>query len=474
MENDMSYRATISRRGEIVRRSIGLDYRDFEISPIAFDYEKMMNSLPYSLLDIQKIQSEVGVGNTPLIELKNITKLVRTVAPLGQGGRIFIKDERANPVGSFKDRRASVSCYQAAQLGYKGVVCSSSGNYGAAVASQAARRGIKAIIIQEVYDSRKVGQPEILEKTRLCEAFGAEVWQCSVGPELFYTLLRTLEETGFYSASLNIPASVRGIETLGYELAQQVMEREGKFPDMVAVTHAGGGNVTGTARGLQKAGSNQTEVVGTSVDLKGLHMASDHDFNRKSFTTGHTGFGIPRMTRPDSSDVPRNANRAQRYLDRYVLVNQGEAFFATEILAKLEGLDRGPAGNISLAAALSLAQELGKDQILVVQETEYTGAGKLPSSQLTLAQDQGIEVRLGDPKDNVPGRAIVIPEHVGQVQVQEVDMADIRRSHIKFVMGKVGDYRPTKEDVTFFTEELKTSADYVHEVLNSLNIEAAS
>ena len=470
----MSYRATISRRGEIVRRSIGLDYRDFEISPIAFDYEKMMNSLPYSLLDIQKIQSEVGVGNTPLIELKNITKLVRTVAPLGQGGRIFIKDERANPAGSFKDRRASVSCYQAAQLGYKGVVCSSSGNYGAAVASQAARHGIKAIIIQEVYDSRKVGQPEILEKTRLCEAFGAEVWQCSVGPELFYTLLRTLEETGFYSASLNIPASVRGIETLGYELAQQVMEREGKFPDMVVVTHAGGGNVTGTARGLQKAGSNQTEVVGTSVDLKGLHMASDHDFNRKSFTTGHTGFGIPRMTRPDSSDVPRNANRAQRYLDRYVLVNQGEAFFATEILAKLEGLDRGPAGNISLAAVLSLAQELGKDQILVVQETEYTGAGKLPSSQLTFAQDQGIEVRLGDPKDNVPGRAIVIPEHVGQVQVQEVDMADIRRSHIKFVMGKVGDYRPTKEDVIFFTEELKTSADYVHEVLNSLNIEAAS
>ena len=474
MERDLSYSAVIARRGEIVRASTGLDYRDFEISPISFNYEKLMNSLPYSLFDIQKIQTEVGVGNTPLIELKNITRLVRSVAPSGKGGRIFVKDERANPAGSFKDRRASVSCYQAAQLGYKGVVCSSSGNYGAAVASQAARRGIKAIIIQEVFDSRKLGQPEILEKTRLCEAFSAEVWQCTVGPELFYMLLRTLEETGFFSASLNIPASVKGIETLGYELAQQVKQREGKFPDMVVVTHAGGGNVTGTARGLQQAGSHQTQVVAASVDLKGLHMASDYDFNRKSFTTGHSGFGIPRLTRPDSNEVPRNANRAVRYLDRYVLTSQGEAFFATEILAKLEGLDRGPAGNTSLAAALSLAQELDKDQILVVQETEYTGAGKLPSSQLALAQDQGIEIRLGDPKANVPGRVIVIPENIGQVGIQEVDMDDIRRSHVKFVIKKAGDYRPIKLDVDFLAEELKTSSESIGKILQSLGVETVS
>ena len=38
-------------------------------------------------------------------------------------------------------------------------------------------------------------------------------------------------------------------------------------------------------------------------------MASDDDFNRKSFTTGHTGFGIPFMTWPDRSDVPRSAAR---------------------------------------------------------------------------------------------------------------------------------------------------------------------
>ncbi len=41
----------------------------------------------------------------------------------------------------------------------------------------------------------------------------------------------------------------------------------------------------------------------------------------------------------------------------------------TEALSVLEGIERGPAGNTSLAAAFSLAQELKEDQIIVVQET---------------------------------------------------------------------------------------------------------
>lgn len=74
------------------------------------------------------------------------------------------------------------------------------------------------------------------------------------------------------------------------------LEKSIKDPDIVVCTNAGGGNLTGTARGLIKAGSINTKVVGASVDLKGLHMASDNQFNKKSFTTGHTGFGIPYCT----------------------------------------------------------------------------------------------------------------------------------------------------------------------------------
>jgi len=471
---DMSYSGIMARKKEILRRTTGIDYEKFETSPIAFDYEGLMNSCEYSLEDAQRVLEETGVGKTPLVELKNITKLVRSTSPPGKGGRIFIKDEAANPSGSFKDRRTALSVYHAKKLGYKGVVTASSGNYGAAVASQAAKRGLKTIILQEVYDSRKVGQPEILEKTRACEAYGAEVWQLTVGPELFYIMLRVLEETGFFSASLYIPTGITGIETLGYELAQQTFEREGRFPDMVAVTHAGGGNVTGTARGLKKAGSHDTVVVGVSVDLRGLHMASDLDFNRKSFTTGHTGFGIPFLTWPDRTDVPRNCARGLRYLDRYVLISQGEVFYTTELLAKLEGMERGPAGNTSLAGAISLARELDRDQILVVQETEYTAAGKLPSSQLTFAKANGIELRRGNPKENVPGKTIVIPESVDQIEVEEFDIEKIRYSYIEHVMKMTDGHVPIQEDIVFLAEDSKSSFDFVRETMKSLNVKAAS
>jgi len=474
MRNDTSYHSVMSRKNETLKASIGIDYQQFELSPIAFDYEGLMNSYGYSLPDIQRIQMETGVGNTPLVELKNITELVRSVSALGKGGRIFVKDERACPSGSFKDRRASLSVYHAARLGYKGVVAATSGNYGAAVASQAAKYGLKAIILQEVYDSHKVGQPEILEKTRTCEAYGAEVWQLTVGPELFYIMLLILEETGFFSASLYIPTGVLGIETLGYELAQQVKEQEGRSPDMVVIAHAGGGNVTGTARGLQKAGVHETAVVGVSVDLRGLHMASDYDFNRKSFTTAHSGFGFPFLTWPDRTDVPRNTARALRYLDRYVLVSQGEVFYATELLAKLEGMERGPAGNTSLAAAIPLAKELDRDQILVVQETEYTAAGKLPSSQLTFAEENGIEVRRGHPKGNIPGKVIVIPERIEQMRIEEVSLNGIRESYLKNAIEAAKGYKPAEQDILFLAEDSKSSAEFVRKTLNSFVITAST
>jgi hypothetical protein len=282
-------------------------------------------------------------------------------------------------------------------------------------------------------------------------------------------MLRVLEETGFFSASLYVPTSILGIETLGYELAQQALQQEGRFPDMVVITHAGGGNISGTARGLKKAGCHHTAVVGVSVDLRGLHMASDFDFNRKSFTTGHTGFGIPFLTLPDRTDVPRNCARGLRYLDRYVLISQGEVFYTTELLAKLEGMERGPAGNTSLAGAIALAREMDREQILVVQETEYTSAGKLPSSQLTFAKENGIEVSRGNPKENIPGKTIVIPESAGQVEVEDFDIAKIRYSYIDNALKKAKGYTPTEEDIQFLAEDSKSAIPYVRETIRALN-----
>lgn len=467
---DNSYDAVMARRQEIMDKALGVNYGDFESGSIAFDFEKMMRETGYTLEEIQEIQKATGVGNTPLYELRNITKLARKYAPKGKGARIFIKDEASNPSGSFKARRAATAVYHAKKLGYKGVIAATSGNYGAAVASQAAMQGLKCIVVQECYDSRGIGQPEIIEKARACEAYGAEVVQLSVGPELFYSFLLLLEETGYFNASLYTPFGIAGVETLGYELAMEFREREGKDPDAVVVTNAGGGNLTGTARGLIKAGAD-SEIIAASVDLSGLHMASDGQFNKKSFTTGHTGFGIPFTTWPDRSDVPRSAARPLRYIDRYVTMNQGSVFYMTELLAQIEGLERGPAGNTSLVAAFKIAQEMDEDQIIVVQETEYTGAGKHILPQLTFAKENGIEIVIGDPREEIPGKNIILPVDPSKLAITDLDTDKTKKSFIKNSIKHSGVKKATQEDIDFLVAETKSNEEFVKEALKELDVE---
>jgi len=464
-----TYQALMDRRGEIMRRAAGIDYRQYEQpGGIAFDYEGLVTSPPYTLDDVRRIQASHKVGDTPLWELPRLSELVRRTAPAGRGARIFVKDEAGNAAGSFKARRASVCLAQAAEEGFEGVIAATSGNYGAAVASQAAIYGLKALILQEVFDSQGRGQPEVLEKTRACEAYGAEVWQLTVGPELFYLQLLLLEETGYFNASLYTPYATLGIETLGHEIAIECRERLGRAPAAAVITHSGGGNVTGTARGLRRGGATETAVIGASVDLTGLHMASDKDFNRKSFTTGHTGFGFPFSVDPDRVDVPRNAARGLRYLDRYVTVTQGEVFFATQVLADLEGLERGPAGNTSLAAAMVLAREYGVDEIVVVQETEYTGAGKHPTAQLTLAREMGVEVTIGGRELDRPGERIAIPSGVDEMGITEVDLGLLRRSYLRRIAARAGHRLLESHEVAYLADDLHTSGEWVEEAWGSL------
>jgi threonine synthase len=70
----------------------------------------------------------LGEGGTPLFRLD---------APC-LPGLILLKDERANPTGSFKDRLASATVSRARHLGADTVVVASTGNAGLAVAAYAA------------------------------------------------------------------------------------------------------------------------------------------------------------------------------------------------------------------------------------------------------------------------------------------------------------------------------------------------
>lgn len=275
-------------------------------------------------------------------------------------------------------------------------------------------------------------------------------------------LLAVLDETGYFSASLYAPYSVLGVESLGVEIAHQCRRQYGRDPDVVVVSHAGGGNVTGTARGLQRADAYTTDVVAASVNLAGLHMASDHDFNLKSFTTSHTGFAMPFLDQPDRVDVPRNSCRPLRYLDRMVTVEQGEVFYATELLAQFDGLERGPAGNTALAAAIPIARELPNDAIVVVQESEYTGAGKSHIAQMAFARANGIEVSVGDPGQTVPGTSIILPATPDQMKVTEIDLAAIKKKYVRRHGSKSN---ISNADIKFLGDELRMNSEEIAQIL---------
>jgi len=139
MNGDNGYAAVMAQRDEIMKTSLGIDYARYATGKLAFDYEGLLADTGYTIDDVRMVQRRTAVGDTPLLELNNLTALARALAQPGKGARLLLKDEAANPSGSFKDRRASLAVHEAKKRGYPGVAAATSGNYGAAVASQAAK-----------------------------------------------------------------------------------------------------------------------------------------------------------------------------------------------------------------------------------------------------------------------------------------------------------------------------------------------
>ena len=136
----------------------------------------------------------------------------------------------------------------------------------------------------------------------------------------------------------------------------------------------------------------------------------------------------------------------------------------------MEGYERGPAGNTALAAAFAVAQEMDEDQILVVNETEYTGAGKHPMPQLTFAKQNGVEVVFGDPDDDVPGKSIVFPKDPSLCKAREVDITRFKKSYVKNC-GKFKNLEAASaEDIKFIMEEIREDRDFVVNELKNVGI----
>lgn len=156
----------------------------------------------------------LGAGATPVVSLPAVAEWA------GIDGEVYLKDESRNPTWSQKDRLARVEVSAAVREGAPGVVASSSGNHGAAVAAHAARAGLDAVVltspetagaVQEFigsYGAAVVGVPDYDLRRRAVDRIADE-------HGYHPTTTRTADHTGH-------PFGPEGYKTIAYELYQQV------------------------------------------------------------------------------------------------------------------------------------------------------------------------------------------------------------------------------------------------------------
>ena len=178
---------------------------------------------------------DLGTGFTPLVRAD------RLAAELGLG-ELWVKNDTANPTGSFKDRVVSVALTKARQLGFKVAACASTGNLANSVAAHAARAGMVSVVFI----------PEDLETAKIVTTavYGGHV----IAVRGTYDDVNRLcaELASEYPTWAFVNVNIRtyyaeGSKTLAFEVAEQL---GWEAPDHVVVPIASGSQLTKIRKGF--------------------------------------------------------------------------------------------------------------------------------------------------------------------------------------------------------------------------------
>ena len=281
---------------------------------------------------IYKTASEL-VGNTPLLELSNIERKYNINA------EILAKLEYLNPTGSAKDRAALMMILDAEADGRlkRGsvIIEPTSGNTGIALASIAASRGYRTIIVM----------PDSMSEERqiLMKAYGAEL-VLTDGKKGMSGAIAKAEELraeipgSFIPDQFSNPSNPKAhMLTTGPEILR---DTDGKLDFLVAGVGTGG-TISGTGKFLKK-------------NIPGLKVIAVEPENSPVLSKGYSGShgiqGIGAGFIPKALDV--------NVYDKVITVSNDDAYKAGRILGNEEGILCG----ISSGAALHVAIELAKNE----------------------------------------------------------------------------------------------------------------
>ena len=304
------------------------------------------------------------------------------------GAKIYLKREDLNHTGSHKINNVLGQVLLAKKMGKSRVIAETgAGQHGVATATAAALMGLEC----EVFMGKEDTQRQALNVFRM-ELLGATVHPVTSGTQTLKDAVnetmrewtRRIHDTHYVLGSVMgphpFPVMVRDFQKIiGREIKEQLLQAEGKLPDVVLACVGGGSNAIGTFHEF---------VEDKSVRLIGCEAAGlgvDNPKNAATMANGSIGifhgmksyfcqdeYGQIAPVYSISAGLdypgigPEHAHLSDSGRAEYVPVTDDEAVEAFEYLSRTEGIIPAIESAHAVAYAKKLAPKMKKEQIIVV------------------------------------------------------------------------------------------------------------
>lgn len=304
------------------------------------------------------------------------------------GAKIYLKREDLNHTGSHKINNVIGQMLLAKRMGKTRVIAETgAGQHGVATATVAAMMGMEC----EIFMGREDTERQALNVYRM-RLLGAKVHPVDSGTatlkdavsETFREWTSRIDDTHYVLGSVMgpypFPEIVRDFQAvISKEIKAQVMEKEGRLPDVVMACVGGGSNAIGAffdfipdkevrligceaaGRGIdtfETAATISTGKVGIFHGMKSYFCQNEYGQIAPVYSIS-AGLDYPGIG-PEHSYL-HDIGRAE-----YVAVTDDEAVDAFEYLSKMEGIIPAIESSHAVAHALKIVPKMGKDQIMVI------------------------------------------------------------------------------------------------------------
>ncbi|MDX9766908.1 MAG: threonine synthase [Ectothiorhodospiraceae bacterium] len=296
----------------------------------------------------------LGEGNTPLIRLNNIPRLI------GREVDIYVKYEGLNPTGSFKDRGMTMAVTKAVEEGSRAIICASTGNTSAAAAAYAARAGITCFVL---IPEGKIAMGKLAQAM----IHGAVVIQIKGNFDAGMQLVKDVASEAPVTIVNSVnPYRLQGQKTAAFEIVEEL----GRAPDYHCLPVGNAGNITahwiGYCEYSSASGDNVTQacafckghckyaggaIVGNRPRMVGYQAAGSAPFMRGHMVDDpETVATAIRIGHPQSWDYAWKVQKESGgWFDE---CTDAEILATQKLLAEKEGVFCEPASATSLAGAL--------------------------------------------------------------------------------------------------------------------------